>query len=71
MPSRSIRKLSFIEAASVWIMFITASGALIQDAKVTKGVSPSSAQRAAASAWRQFKLLIMTARPGRMDTHFG
>jgi NADPH:quinone reductase-like Zn-dependent oxidoreductase len=29
--------LSFIEAASVWMMFITAYGALIQDAQVTKG----------------------------------
>jgi NADPH:quinone reductase-like Zn-dependent oxidoreductase len=31
------RSLSFVEAASVWMMFITAYGALIQDAKVTKG----------------------------------
>src|SRR6202051_1017461 len=31
------QSLSFIEAASVWMMFITAYGALIQDAKVTKG----------------------------------
>jgi NADPH:quinone reductase-like Zn-dependent oxidoreductase len=29
--------LSFIEAASVWMMFITAYGALIADAKVTNG----------------------------------
>ena len=29
--------LSFVEAASVWMMFITAYGALIQDAKVAKG----------------------------------
>ena len=31
------KSLSFIEAASVWMMFITAYGALIQDAKVAKG----------------------------------
>jgi NADPH:quinone reductase-like Zn-dependent oxidoreductase len=29
--------LSFIEAASIWMMFVTAYGALIQDAKVTNG----------------------------------
>lgn len=29
--------LSFAEAASVWMMFVTAYGALIEDAKVTKG----------------------------------
>ena len=29
--------LSFVEAASVWMMFITAYGALIEDAKVGKG----------------------------------
>src|ERR1700722_12133902 len=29
--------LSFTEAASIWMMFITAYGALIADAKVTKG----------------------------------
>ena len=31
------KSLSFIEAASIWMMFITAYGALIADAKVTKG----------------------------------
>jgi NADPH:quinone reductase-like Zn-dependent oxidoreductase len=31
------KSLSFVEAASVWMMFITAYGALIVDAKVTKG----------------------------------
>src|SRR6266853_3249334 len=31
------KSLSFTEAASVWMMFITAYGALIADAKVTKG----------------------------------
>jgi NADPH:quinone reductase-like Zn-dependent oxidoreductase len=31
------QSLSFVEAASVWMMFITAYGALVQDAKVTKG----------------------------------
>jgi NADPH:quinone reductase-like Zn-dependent oxidoreductase len=31
------KSLSFVEAASVWMMFITAYGALIQDAKVAKG----------------------------------
>src|SRR5260221_9516354 len=29
--------LSFVEAASVWMMFVTAYGAIIHDAKVTKG----------------------------------
>lgn len=29
--------LSSVEAASIWMMFVTAYGALIQDAKVTKG----------------------------------
>ena len=29
--------LSFVEAASIWMMFVTAYGALIDDAKVTKG----------------------------------
>ena len=29
--------LSFTEAASVWMMFVTAYGALVEDAKVTKG----------------------------------
>src|SRR5258708_18649707 len=31
------KSLSFIEAASIWMMFVTAYGALIEDAKVTKG----------------------------------
>jgi NADPH:quinone reductase-like Zn-dependent oxidoreductase len=31
------KSLSFSEAASVWMMFVTAYSALIQDAKVTKG----------------------------------
>jgi NADPH:quinone reductase-like Zn-dependent oxidoreductase len=31
------KSLSFVEAASVWMMFVTAYGALIEDAKVTKG----------------------------------
>src|SRR5713226_830343 len=31
------KSLSFIEAASIWMMFITAYGALITDAKLTKG----------------------------------
>jgi NADPH:quinone reductase-like Zn-dependent oxidoreductase len=34
---RHPKSLSFIDAASVWMMFITAYGALIADAKVTKG----------------------------------
>src|SRR5712672_4603844 len=34
---RQPKALSFIEAASIWMMFITAYGALIEDAKVTKG----------------------------------
>ena len=31
------KSLSFVEAASIWMMFITAYGALIADAEVTKG----------------------------------
>jgi NADPH:quinone reductase-like Zn-dependent oxidoreductase len=31
------RSLSFAEAASVWMMFVTAYGALIEDAKLTQG----------------------------------
>jgi NADPH:quinone reductase-like Zn-dependent oxidoreductase len=31
------KSLSFTEAASIWMMFVTAYGALIEDAKVTKG----------------------------------
>ena len=31
------KSLSFAEAASIWMMFVTAYGALIEDAKVTKG----------------------------------
>jgi NADPH:quinone reductase-like Zn-dependent oxidoreductase len=31
------KSLSFVEAASIWMMFVTAYGALIEDAKVTKG----------------------------------
>jgi NADPH:quinone reductase-like Zn-dependent oxidoreductase len=34
---RHPKALSFVEAASVWMMFVTAYGALIEDAKVTKG----------------------------------
>ena len=34
---RQPKELSFTEAASVWMMFVTAYGALIEDAKVTKG----------------------------------
>jgi NADPH:quinone reductase-like Zn-dependent oxidoreductase len=34
---RQPKALSFVEAASVWMMFVTAYGALIEDAKVTKG----------------------------------
>src|ERR1700686_3052538 len=34
---RQPKALSFTEAASVWMMFVTAYGALIEDAKVTKG----------------------------------
>jgi NADPH:quinone reductase-like Zn-dependent oxidoreductase len=41
VPSYSVVKhpksLSFTEAASIWMMFVTAYGALIADAKVTKG----------------------------------
>jgi NADPH:quinone reductase-like Zn-dependent oxidoreductase len=35
--TRQPESLSFAEAASVWMMFVTAYGALIEDAKVTKG----------------------------------
>jgi NADPH:quinone reductase-like Zn-dependent oxidoreductase len=31
------QSLSFVEAASIWMMFVTAYGAIIHDAKVTKG----------------------------------
>jgi NADPH:quinone reductase-like Zn-dependent oxidoreductase len=31
------KSLSFPEAASIWMMFVTAYGALVEDAKVTKG----------------------------------
>jgi NADPH:quinone reductase-like Zn-dependent oxidoreductase len=31
------KSLSFAEAASIWMMFLTAYGAIIADAKVTKG----------------------------------
>src|SRR5580700_2834828 len=34
---RQPKSLSFTEGASVWMMFVTAYGALIEDAKVTKG----------------------------------
>jgi NADPH:quinone reductase-like Zn-dependent oxidoreductase len=34
---RQPKALSFTEAASVWMMFVTAYGALIEDAKVTRG----------------------------------
>src|SRR6202051_773878 len=34
---RQPKSLSFTEAASVWMMFVTSYGALIEDAKVTKG----------------------------------
>jgi len=34
---RQPKSLSFTEGASVWMMFVTAHGALIEDAKVTKG----------------------------------
>src|SRR6476469_8597627 len=34
---RQPKALSFTEAASIWMMFVTAYGALIEDAKVTKG----------------------------------
>jgi NADPH:quinone reductase-like Zn-dependent oxidoreductase len=36
---RHPQTLSFVEAASIWMMFVTAYGALIEDAKVTKGDS--------------------------------
>lgn len=34
---KHLKSLSFTEAASIWMMFLTAYGALIVDAKVTKG----------------------------------
>jgi NADPH:quinone reductase-like Zn-dependent oxidoreductase len=41
MPVGSIVKqpaaLSFVEGASIWMMFVTAYSALVEDAKVSKG----------------------------------
>ena len=41
MPVGSIVKqpaaLSFVEGASIWMMFVTAYSALVEDTKVTKG----------------------------------
>ncbi len=37
---RQPKSLSFTEAASVWMMFVTAYGALIEDAKVAKSPRP-------------------------------
>jgi NADPH:quinone reductase-like Zn-dependent oxidoreductase len=34
---KQLKSLSFAEAASIWMMFVTAYGALIEDARVTKG----------------------------------
>jgi NADPH:quinone reductase-like Zn-dependent oxidoreductase len=34
---KHLKSLSFAEAASIWMMFVTAYGALIEDAKVTTG----------------------------------
>ncbi len=48
------KSLSFAEAASVWMMFVTAYGALIEDARVNKGDFVIIRRRPAASAWRQF-----------------
>src|SRR5437867_1115991 len=42
------KSLSFTEAASIWMMFVTAYGALIEDAKVTKGdfvIVPAASSR--------------------------
>jgi NADPH:quinone reductase-like Zn-dependent oxidoreductase len=57
------KSLSFAEAASVWMMFVTAYGALIEDAKVTRAISSSSRRRPAALGWRQFRLPTMPVRP--------
>src|SRR5882757_1997445 len=54
------KSLSFAEAASVWMMFITAYGALVFDADVKAG---DFVIIRAASAWRRFKLPTMPARP--------
>ena len=48
---RQPKALSFTEAASIWMMFVTAYGALIEDAKVTRGISSSFRRRPAALAW--------------------
>ena len=37
---RHPKTLSYVEAASIWMMFVTAYGALIKDAKVTKADFP-------------------------------
>src|SRR5258707_15162497 len=50
---RQPKSLSFTEAASVWMMFVTAYGALIEDAKVTKGDFVLISARPAASASRR------------------
>jgi NADPH:quinone reductase-like Zn-dependent oxidoreductase len=47
---RQPKALSFTEAASVWMMFVTAYG-LIEDAKVTKVISSSFWRRPAALTW--------------------
>src|SRR5882757_2055772 len=59
---RQPKSLSFTEAASVWMMFVTAYGALIEDAKVTKGDFVLSRRRPAASASRRSRSPTMLAR---------
>src|SRR5216117_2125123 len=59
---RQPKALSFTEAASVWMMFVTAYGALIEDAKVAKATSFSSRRRPAALASRRSRSPTMRAR---------
>ena len=57
------KSLSFAEAASVWMMFVTAYGALIEDAKVTAKATLSSCRRLqAALDWRRSRSRITPAR---------
>jgi len=55
--------LSFVEAASVWMMFLTAYGALVFDARVKAGdfvIIPAASSSVGLAA--DFNLRIMPAR---------
>src|SRR6202043_712381 len=48
--------LSFVEAASVWMMFITAYGALVFDAQVKAGdfvIIPAASSKIGRASWRE------------------